>query len=172
MATKIVGDEFGARWKKIARHTDQEIFGFFGHYRFLSNMWPQEVLYETDWYPSNENAYQAAKFRKSHRSLFLTCTPQEAKRLGQDQAGRMYSNSEWGWVKIPIMAELSLCKFSYHSDMKAEILATDKAVLVEGNWWNDTFWGVYVDDQGNETGDNNLGKIHMRTRDLLIQMLD
>ena len=39
--------------------------------------------------------------------------------------------------------------------------ATGDAVLVEGNWWRDDFWGVY---EGK--GQNILGKILMIVRDL------
>jgi predicted NAD-dependent protein-ADP-ribosyltransferase YbiA (DUF1768 family) len=39
------------------------------------------------------------------------------------------------------------------------LLETGDAELVEGNWWDDTFWGVC-----NGVGQNNLGKILMDTR--------
>ena len=132
-------------------------------------MWLQSVSYEGDWYPSNENAYQAAKFKKSFRTPFFTCTPQEAKRLGQEKVGRLYSDEEWVVVKISIMAELSLTKFSSADTLKSKLILTDQALLVEGNWWKDTFWGVYVDEEGNESGENNLGKIHMYTRKVLVE---
>jgi predicted NAD-dependent protein-ADP-ribosyltransferase YbiA (DUF1768 family) len=47
------------------------------------------------------------------------------------------------------------------------LLATDDEELVEGNWWNDTFWGVCRGD-----GENNLGKIIMKVRDELRQQND
>jgi predicted NAD-dependent protein-ADP-ribosyltransferase YbiA (DUF1768 family) len=37
--------------------------------------------------------------------------------------------------------------------------ATGDEELVEGNWWNDTFWGVC-----NGVGENNLGKLLMKIR--------
>jgi predicted NAD-dependent protein-ADP-ribosyltransferase YbiA (DUF1768 family) len=44
-----------------------------------------------------------------------------------------------------------------------ELLAgTRNAELIEGNYWGDRFWGVYV---GDGKGENHLGKILMQVRE-------
>ncbi|WP_308694469.1 NADAR family protein [uncultured Veillonella sp.] len=43
---------------------------------------------------------------------------------------------------------------------QAKLLATRDRMLIEGNDWGDTFWGM-VDGEG----ENNLGKILMRVRE-------
>ena len=53
-------------------------------------------------------------------------------------------------------------KFSKNPILKAKLLATGDAELIEGNWWNDTYWGVCKG-----VGKNKLGKILMRVRDEL-----
>jgi hypothetical protein len=63
-------------WRKYAIHDDTQIKGFFGDYRFLSNMWPVKVY----GYPSVENAYMAAKIVETHREYFKTCSPYDAKK--------------------------------------------------------------------------------------------
>ena len=43
--------------------------------------------------------------------------------------------------------------------MQTCLMETDDHELIEGNWWNDTFWGVYKGK-----GENNLGKLLMEIR--------
>ncbi len=45
------------------------------------------------------------------------------------------------------------------------LVATGQEELVEGNDWEDRFWGV--DPPGSNNGENNLGKILMRVRNEL-----
>ena len=40
-----------------------------------------------------------------------------------------------------IMQVVLLAKFSGSEDRKAQLMATHRLCLVEGNDWNDTFWG-------------------------------
>ena len=46
------------------------------------------------------------------------------------------------------------------------LLSTGNAELIEGNWWNDTFWGIC-----RGKGENHLGKILMNIRNQLTEML-
>jgi len=52
-------------------------------------------------------------------------------------------------------------------DLKQMLLDTGDQELVEGNTWNDTFWGVCRGE-----GQNNLGKILMKVRMELRQQSD
>jgi predicted NAD-dependent protein-ADP-ribosyltransferase YbiA (DUF1768 family) len=63
------------------------------------------------------------------------------------------------------MEELLRQKFS-NPVMARKLLDTDENVLVEGNDWNDTFWGVC-----NGKGENHLGILLMKTRKALSEVI-
>ena len=54
-----------------------------------------------------------------------------------------------------------------HTDLKELLLSTGDQELVEGNTWNDTYWGICRGE-----GQNNLGKILMKVRMELRQQND
>ena len=154
---KIVADEQDPKWKEIARHTDKEIFGFFRGYLFLSNFWEVEVTIDDIMYQTAENAYQAAKFVEEKRKSFARATPSEAKLQGQSLDDRLYQKDAWDKIKVAVMKQILVEKFK-NPELKSKLIETGDKEIIEANWWGDTFWGVYVDAQGNETGDNHLGK--------------
>lgn len=128
---------------------------FSGTYRWLSNFHPAPVAYEGVEYPSVEHAYQASKFPKDERSLFLSGTAADAKHRGK----RARLQSDWLDNRISIMEDLVRQKFSNHPELKQDLLKTGNAELIEGNYWGDHFWGTC-----NGRGENNLGKAIMRVR--------
>lgn len=123
---------------------------FGGAFRFLSNFYiePDGSCVEKE--------YQASKaISQQDRDKILGApTPGEAKRLGRSVPIR----SDWESVKLDMMYKLVLAKF-HQEPLKTWLLATDNAVLQEGNNWGDTFWGVCAGK-----GENHLGKILMRIR--------
>jgi ribA/ribD-fused uncharacterized protein len=128
---------------------------FQGPYRFLSNFWPVEIVYEGLVYPSVENAYQAAKsVDPVIRKKFTSVNSPVAKKLGQTIEIR----PDWNDVKLGIMEELIRKKFE-NKELRQNLLDTKEKVLIEGNNWNDRFWGVC-----NGKGSNHLGKILMKIR--------
>lgn len=54
-----------------------------------------------------------------------------------------------------------MAKFSQNPELMELLIATDNALLVEGNKWNDRYWGV---DVRTGVGRNHLGKILMKIR--------
>jgi predicted NAD-dependent protein-ADP-ribosyltransferase YbiA (DUF1768 family) len=40
------------------------------------------------------------------------------------------------------MEEIVYAKFSQNEDLREMLISTGKAMLKEGNTWNDVFWGV------------------------------
>jgi ribA/ribD-fused uncharacterized protein len=124
---------------------------FIGEYRWLSNFWPSVVVLDGKEYPTVEHAYQAAKTLDDvEREFIRRCNrPGAAKRLGKLVTLR----EDWDQVKIKIMMDLLVQKFR-HKELADKLIATGGATLIEGNTWNDTFWGVC-----DGVGDNNLGKI-------------
>jgi hypothetical protein len=133
---------------------------FQNEYRFLSNFWtvPGGVKLEGSKirFPTIEHAYQAAKIKDLtawHRVAKLP-TPGAAKRFGKTVVLR----TDWEHVKLPIMLSLVRQKFA-NDPLRAKLLETGEHELVEGNHWNDTFWGVC-----RGVGSNHLGNILMQVR--------
>ena len=129
---------------------------FSGKYFFLSNFAFCDVVYEGTTYKTVEHAFQASKSLDTDtRKLFLQAdTPADAKRLGRQVKLR----SDWESVKLDIMKELLRQKFN-QEPFHTLLVGTGNAELVEGNYWNDTYWGVC-----NGIGENHLGKLLMEIR--------
>lgn len=126
-------------------------------YAFLSNFALCEVEFEGDKYSTIEHAFQAAKtFNKEERALIREAnTPAIAKQLGK----KVTLRKDWEDVKVDIMYNLLKQKFSI-PEFKEQLLATGNAKLIEGNHWNDKFWGVC-----NGEGRNMLGELLMQIRE-------
>lgn len=138
--------------------TISTIDSFRGKYYFLSNFFPAEVTYSGLTYQNNEAAFQAQKtYSKEERIEFTTLEPRDAKRRGR----RVRLRRDWEQVKDRIMEEIVRAKFSQNEELKEQLLATGDAQLVEGNRWNDRYWGV---DIRSGVGENHLGKILMKVR--------
>jgi ribA/ribD-fused uncharacterized protein len=131
---------------------------FINEYHFLSNFYPCEINYDNIIYPSVENAYQANKSLDYNIKIkFKNITSIEAKKLGRVIKLRPDFDS----VKLNIMEQLLLLKFQI-PQLKANLLSTDGCLLIEGNYWNDLFWGKCLKTN---RGENNLGKLLMKIRD-------
>lgn len=87
-------------------------------------------------------------------------TPKEAKNLGQTRD--LPLRSDWEEVKIDIMRNALMAKFTTHTKLRDALLATGNEELVE-NAPTDYFWGC-----GKLGGGKNmLGKLLMETRHAL-----
>lgn len=133
------------------------IDSFRGEFAFLSNFYPSTLWYKGEKYPSVEHAYQAAKAgdESTKRMIREAKTPAVAKKLG-------YSCQlpfDWDTMKLTIMEEIVREKFK-NPLLREMLLATDSTELIEGNTWNDKFWGVC-----RGVGQNMLGRILMKIRE-------
>lgn len=134
----------------------KRIDAFRGKYYFLSNFSSYPVTYEGLTYQNNEAAFQAMKVKDpKKRESFTHLPPNKAKAKGR----RLPLRSDWEKVKDQYMYEIVLAKFSQNEDLKQKLLDTGNALLIEGNNWNDCYWGVC-----RGRGQNKLGKILMRVR--------
>lgn len=68
---------------------------------------------------------------------------------------------DWEEVKLEAMREVVHIKF-LAPDLSRYLLNTGDATLIEGNYWNDTFWGMC-----RGKGENHLGRILMEERDAI-----
>lgn len=148
------------RWYERGMDTvfdDKNIKGFFEEYRWLSNFHICDVEYEGFLYPSTEAAYQAAKTKDlEEKEIFTVLTPAQAKKKG----GLVTMREDWEDIKIQVMYDINLDKYTRHKDLRDKLLATGDKYLEETNWWGDRFWGVCKG-----TGRNELGKVLMQVRE-------
>ncbi len=136
------------------------IDSFKGTYAFLSNFYPAKVTYNGYTYQTSEHAFQAAKTtnKTDHDHIANAITPGIAKRRGR----KVKCRPDWKKVRDTIMAEVVYYKFDQNSAICAKLKATDNAILIEGNWWRDIYWGVC-----RGVGRNMLGKILMIVRNIV-----
>lgn len=128
---------------------------FTGDHRWLSNFWPAAVRWGLP-FASVEHAFQAAKcICKEDMKQFQGVGPGQAKLLGR----KVQLRSDWDAVKLRVMEYLLRQKFAARTELAAKLIATGNEELIEGNTWNDRFWGVCRGQ-----GENHLGKLLMQIR--------
>lgn len=127
---------------------------FEGEYFFLSNFYMCPVEIDGVTYTNSEAAFHAQKCVE-RKNEFVGLNPKEAKRLGRTVNLR----PDWDDIRTAVMYNVCFEKFIQNPDLAKKLVATDNAELIEGNTWNDKFWGVC-----NGEGENKLGKILMRIR--------
>ena len=141
----------------------QKITQFQGQYGFLSNFWPVPIKLGTIIYPSVEHAYQASKTNNAGiREQMQHLTAGQVKRY----ARTLPLPSDWDEIKVGVMRELLIQKFTTDSFCRIELINTSPYILEEGNHWHDTFWGI--SPAGSSIGQNNLGKLLMEIRATLL----
>ncbi len=149
--------DFGAPAAPVAAVRPTTIDQFVGDYHFLSNFHFADVELDGLVYSTVEHAYQAAKSNDPavREAVRKAWQPGIAKAMGR----RIDVPSSWWTRRVSVMHTLVTRKFQ-HAHLRAQLDATGRAVLIEGNWWNDTYWGVC-----RGTGENWLGRILMSVRD-------
>lgn len=140
------------------------IDSFKGKYAFLSNFYKCNITEKLDddtviTYPTSEHAFQAAKTldKQLKERISKEVTPGDAKRAG-GRKGYITLRDDWEQVKDAIMLDILRQKFS-SNPLKQRLLETGSNELVEGNTWNDDYWGVCT-----YNGKNMLGKLLMQVR--------
>tara|TARA_Y100000296_G_C5124172_1_gene231960 strand:+ start:697 stop:1053 length:357 start_codon:yes stop_codon:yes gene_type:complete len=108
-----------------------------------------------------EHAYQAYKTYDPvlFEEIRVANTPGRAKRIGRSVDLRR----GWNGLRLGVMKDLVEAKFRQNEQARIILLKTGDREIVEGNTWNDTFWGVC-----NGVGENQLGKILMYVRKMLV----
>jgi ribA/ribD-fused uncharacterized protein len=137
------------------------IDSFDEEYAFLSNFYPCEVMCtERIIYPTVEHAFQAMKtVDLDDRRIIAECpTPGKSKRLGR----KVQLRNNWNAIRINVMHDLLVQKFN-QEPFSIQLMETNGHELIEGNHWNDTFWGVC-----HGKGSNTLGKLLMDIREKLL----
>ena len=132
---------------------------FNGEYAFLSNMYLAKFTWQGIEYKSVEHAYQANKAKTVEERLHIASldSSKDTKRYAKTMDVRPDFHEE----KEEIMLTLLFCKFHQNPDLLEKLLNTGTQELVEGNRWNDKFWGVCLKTN---KGKNALGKALMKVR--------
>ena len=144
----------------------EEIVSFKDEYSFLDTVFPSKVDYEGLSYPSAESAFQASKLRdNAERKRFSECSPGKARSKGAGIA----PYDGWEDERILIMERIQESKFSDNPELCRKLLSTGSKKLINGNKRKDTYWGV---DPITWNGENNLGRILMKTREKLTGGID
>jgi len=132
---------------------------FDGNYGFLSNFYETPVTYGGVMYRNSEAAYQAQK-DPTRQMEFVDLPANKAKRLGR----KVDPVADWDDIKYNHMLQIVRRKFHQNPRLAEKLIQTGEAEIIEGNRWNDTYWGVC---EGK--GQNKLGNILMQIRNELKQ---
>jgi N-glycosidase YbiA len=113
-------------------------------------------------WPTVEHYFQAQKFPDTdyEEAIRLAKSPAKAKAMGRSRKYRL--RRDWETIKDAIMREAVLAKFTQHADLRAVLLATGDAAIVEDSPTDD-YWGCGAHGGGR----NKLGRILMSVRDEL-----
>ena len=179
---------FGRRVAEKDWEKESKILKFQG--TFLSNFYHVPISWQSQTFPSVEHAYQFAKFDLSVLSsisselkatisdkfdvdttnlanLFvLEENPKTIKRISDLLKNHNLVRDNWDKYRVEKMIELLIKKFSVE-EMRIKLIDTGAAYLVEGNDWDDTFWGACTEND-KLRGRNILGIIIMNIRQKII----
>lgn len=133
-----------------------------GEYGCFSNFSRHPVFLKGKRWPTTEHFFQAQKFagEPDEEEVRRAAKPSEAANMGRSRKRPL--RRDWEGVKEQVMLDAVRAKFTQHDDLKAVLLGTGDAKLVE-HTEKDAYWG----DGGDGSGKNRLGHILMRVRDEL-----
>ena len=148
-------------------NSSQVISSFVDEYGFLSNFHPCLIQMGQVKFTSSEQAYHWHKLAnpEDREKILKLATAWEAKKFSR----KCLILPDWDDLRTGVMLSVLILKFEQNLDLKLKLLDTKPAILMEGNHWNDTFWGCVWkgEDQGGWIGSNHLGRILMLIRDTL-----
>jgi len=146
-------------------NSNHDIINFYSttdEYGCFSNFSRHRIHLKGKNWPTTEHYFQAQKFagEPDEEEIRKAAKPSLAASMGRDRKRRL--RRDWEKVKDNIMREAVLAKFTQHEDLRAILLGTGDARLVE-HTVNDSYWG----DGGDGSGRNRLGEILMSVREEL-----
>lgn len=128
-------------------------------YGCFSNFSAHPIVLKGKRWPTSEHYYQAQKFvgEPDEEEIRQAKSPMIAARAGRSRKRPL--RRDWETVKLNVMREAVRAKFIQHDDLRAILMGTGDATLVE-HTENDDYWG----DGGDGSGQNWLGRILMEIR--------
>ena len=130
-----------------------------GEFGFLSNFAACPITLKGKLWPTTEHYFQAQKFAgtEHEEAIRQAKSPMVAARMGRSRKRPL--RPDWESVKDDVMREALHAKFTQHPDLRAALLATGDAPLVEHKA-RDRYWA----DGGDGSGQNRLGVLLMALR--------
>ena len=140
----------------IKFYSTKDVFGEF------SNFAAYPIHLKNKVWPTSEHYFQAQKFpgTPQEEKIRQESSPMKAAQLGRSRKVKL--RTDWEKVKDAVMYDAVWAKFTQHEDLKALLLSTGDAKLIE-HTVNDSYWG----DGGDGSGKNMLGQILMKVREKL-----
>lgn len=128
-------------------------------YGEFSNFALFSIVVDGERWQTSEHFFQAQKFLDPvyKSKVKKASSPMMAAKLGRDRKQKL--RRDWESCKVGVMRRAVLAKFTQHEELKALLLQTQDAKLIE-HTENDNYWG----DGGDGSGKNMLGKILMQVR--------
>jgi N-glycosidase YbiA len=134
-----------------------------GQYGCFSNFSAHGFMLNGEHWPTSEHYFQAQKFsgHPEHVAELRTMkTPKQVAMAGRSRQRPL--RPDWEQVKDEVMRQAVRAKFGAHQDIRAILLSTTDAELIEDTS-DDHYWG-----RGSSgTGKNMLGIILMQIREEL-----
>lgn len=132
-------------------------------YGVFSNLFRRPIEFESETFATSEHAYQAGKARKADVREWVLSAPSPAL-VAMAAHGLYYWDIVPGWscTKFDRMRGVLRAKFTQHEDLKALLLSTGDARLVESATVDNEvnrLWG-----EVNGEGRNMLGQLLMELR--------
>jgi|SRR5215469_7402020 len=161
------------------------ITSFKGEHEFLSSFYEHPFQLPEmpgEWWNTREHAFQAAK-AVSHPDFLRVRNAPSAYRA--KQIGRAIEcRPDWDKIKKGVMLRIMSAQFesNFAGTMREQLIATRPCQLIEGNTWNDTYWGAIpygdgqvskatpmfqADDRTMWLGANWLGRLLMVVRNVI-----
>lgn len=130
------------------------------HY-YLSNFYIAPMKVDGKMFQTNEHFFQASKAsdEETFELIRLAKTAAQTKKLGKEIPLR----KNWENIKNEVMLKGLRAKFAL-PEMRALLLETGDATLIEGNNWHDRYWGRCDCSKHGGVGENWLGRLLMQVR--------
>jgi len=132
-------------------------------YGAFSNLYRREIIFEGRTYPTSEHAYQAGKARKEEVREWILSAPTPS--LAAMAAHDLYTwdvTPDWSTTKFDRMRAVLEAKFTQHEDLRALLLSTGTARLVEVGRVDNAVNRLWGEVAGR--GSNMLGVLLMELR--------
>lgn len=135
-------------------------------YSWLSNFEAVKIMFDGIEYSSVEHAYMSAKCEDPEWKKFcsdVNNTAGEVKKQSRHASVKLVEN--WDTKKFEVMRTCLEQKYN-QEPFKSRLINTGNQNLVEGNYHQDTIWGVDLKYTPN-IGENHLGRMIMDIRQKL-----
>jgi len=149
--------------------SEKKIEFYSPRFHVFDNFSSFQINWQDNVYPTNEHAYQSAKFLHSAQTnpeafavaeeIRTAPSPYEALHLAR-QHSDAYDQEEWNALKVDRMRSICEQKLFQHAIVGYLLYKSDGSILVE-NSPTDTFWGIGRDGSGK----NSLGLVWMNLRE-------